>query len=173
MPPVRRRRLHRLSRRPPKGAVGVLLALVAVGASWFFLAPAPLGGSTSFAIIDGTSMLPGLRRDDLVLVRPAASYRVGDVVAYRSRLIHRIVLHRIVAVRGNRYSFKGDNNRFLDPERVARADLVGKRWLRLPAAGRGATAVHVPWVAAVLAALLVIAWGAGGTDERGGPRPER
>ena len=61
-------------------------------------------------------MLPQLKPGDLVLVRSSGHYRVGDVVAYRSEFLHRVVLHRIVRMSHGRYTFKGDNNAWLDPD---------------------------------------------------------
>ncbi len=149
-----------------RSACATLATLALLAGCWWYLAPPPLGGSTSVAIVDGTSMLPSLHRHDLVLVRPGSHYRVGDVVAYRSRLLHRIVLHRIVAVRDGRYTLRGDNNGFVDPDQPRRGDIVGKRWARVPAAGRIAEALHTPWVAAAVAALLVLAVGIGGRTQR-------
>ena len=137
-----------------------------VSASWWLVAPPALGGSTSFVTVDGTSMLPGLHRDDLVAFRPSESYRVGDVVAYRSPLLRRIVLHRIVAVHDGRYTFKGDNNTFLDPEHPTRAELVGKLSVRIPVAGRAVSVMHVPWIVGALATLLVLTVGLGGASPR-------
>lgn len=153
-----------------KSAVVVVLGAAATAAAWLLLAPPALGGSTSLAIVDGNSMFPTYERNDLVLIRPSRTYRVGDIVAYRSSLIHRVVLHRIVAIHGGRYTFKGDHNTFLDPEQPTRRAFIGKRWFGVPAVGRVATLLHTPWIAAVLAALLVLAWGLGGAPE---PEPAR
>jgi hypothetical protein len=72
-------------------------------------------------------------------------------------------------VRDGRYTFKGDNNNFLDPEQPTRSAFIGKRWFSIPALGRLATFLHTPWIAAALTALLVLAWGLGGAPE---PEPE-
>jgi len=149
------------------GASAVVTAGM-LAAAWWFLAPPQLGGETSFTTVDGTSMLPALSRSDLVALRPRSSYRVGDVVGYRSTLLGRVVLHRIVAVSNGRYVFKGDNNSFRDPEHPLRSQLVGKLWFRVPSAGRAVSALHVPWVVAAIAALLVLALGLG---ERRTTRP--
>ena len=45
------------------------------------------------------------------------------------------MLHRIVAIHGGHYTFKGDNNSFLDPVHPTRSQLIGKLWLHLPRAG--------------------------------------
>lgn len=125
------------------------------------MAPPQLGGSTSFVVVDGTSMLPRLRGDDLVVLRASGSYRVGDVVGYRSALLRRVVLHRIVGIDHGRYTFKGDHNGFVDPERPTRDRLVGRMWFHAPGAGRFVGMLRVPWIVGVLAALLVLALGLG------------
>jgi signal peptidase I len=153
-----------------KTAVVVVLGAAAAAAAWWFLAPPALGGRTSLAIVDGSSMVPTFERNDLVFLRPSSTYHVGDVVAYHSALLHRVVLHRVVSVHGGRYTFKGDNNNFLDPEQPAGSAFIGKPWFSIPALGRLATFLQTPWIAAVLAALLVLAWGLGGAPE---PEPAR
>ena len=107
-------------------------------------------------------MLPSLQRDDLVVLRRSSSYEIGDVVAYRSTLLNRIVLHRIVAIDDGRYTFKGDNNTFLDSEQPTEADLVGELSVHVPIAGRVVPLMHVPWIVGLLAALLVLSIGLGG-----------
>jgi signal peptidase I len=145
---------------------GLLSTSAIIGVAWWLLAPPPLGGSTSFVTVDGTSMLPNLHRDDLVALRRSDSYRVGEVVGYRSVLLQRIVLHRIVTVEDGRYTFKGDNNTFLDSEHPTEAQLVGKLSVHIPIAGRVVPVMHVPWIVGVLAALLVLAVGLGGGSPR-------
>ena len=146
--------------------LSIALAAAAFAATWWYVAPPPLGGSTTVVTVDGTSMLPKLRVTDLVALRPQHTYRVGDVVGYRSGLIHRVVLHRIVAIHDGRYVFKGDNNSFIDPDRPTRAQLVGRLWLHVPSAGRLVSQLHRPPVAAALAVLLVLAAGLGGGTKR-------
>jgi signal peptidase I len=153
-----------------KTAVVVVLGAAAAAAAWSLAAPPALGGKTSLAIVDGNSMVPTFERNDLVFLRPSSTYHVGDVVAYHSALLHRVVLHRVVSVHGGRYTFKGDNNNFLDPEHPTRSAFIGKRWFSVPAIGRPAALLHTPWIAAVLAGLLVLAWGLGGAPQ---PEPTR
>ena len=149
-----------------RAGVGLFFSVALLAAAWWLVAPPQLGATTSFVSVDGTSMLPKLRRSDLVALRPAHTYRVGDVVGYRSRLLRRVVLHRIVAIHGGRYTFEGDNNSFLDPEHPNRSAIVGKLWFHIPSAGRLVQALHVPWVAGALAVLLVLIAGLGGGDAR-------
>ncbi|MGH2894672.1 MAG: hypothetical protein ACRDPM_15625, partial [Solirubrobacteraceae bacterium] len=83
-------------------------------------------------------------------------YRVGDVVAYRSMLLHVLVLHRIIAISGGRYEFKGDHNNFIDPTRPTRAELVGALWIHLPGGGTVFRWLHSPVTGAVLCALVAL-----------------
>jgi len=148
------------------GATELLTGLVVVAVAatcWWALAPPRIGGKTSFAVVDGTSMLPRMRRGDLVLVRASDRYTVGEVVAYQSALLRRVVLHRIVRIKRGHYTFKGDNNSWLDPETPTAAAIVGKRWIQLPKAGLVTSVLRRPLVAALLMVVLVLGCGLGGT----------
>jgi signal peptidase I len=127
------------------GAAVLLLAV-----AWLFAGPAQLGGATTYVTTHGISMHPRLHTGDLALVRPAAEYRVGDVVAYRSTALRRVVLHRLIARDGDRYVFKGDNNTFVDPVHPRRAELIGRMWLRVPRGGAILSWLRIPAIAALL-----------------------
>ena len=114
---------------------GGVAALALFLAALFFFAPVQVGGSTSYVVTEGVSMLPSLHGGDLAVVRSHSSYRVGDAVLYNSPVLHRPVLHRIVAIRDGRYFFKGDNNGFVDPGSVAQGALVGELWFHVPRVG--------------------------------------
>jgi signal peptidase I len=143
-------------RRPIVSAVGVLSAITVIAASWWYLAPPQLGGRTSYAVTFGISMEPHFRHGDLVVLRRRPTYSVGEVVAYYSHDLRKDVLHRIVAIRDGRYTFKGDNNNFVDPEHPTNADLVGAEWLHVPRAGDWLGALHNPVDAAVAAGIAVL-----------------
>lgn len=147
--------------------------LAATVAAWVYLAPTSIGGSTSYVVTSGVSMQPRFHTGDLALVRPAARYRVGEIVAYRSTLLHVIVLHRIVAIHDGHYTFKGDNNSFVDPVHPLRSDLVGALWLRIPHGGVALRWLHSPLVGAALAGGLGLLLLMGSVDRRRGRRRER
>ena len=147
-----------------KSLAGALtFAMLAV--SWYVLAPPQLGGSTRYAVVHGTSMEPRFHRGDLVLLRTASEYRVGDIAAYQSPELGRMVMHRIVRTAGDRYQFKGDNNDFLDSAAPQRVELAGKHWVRIPAAGNLLGMLRTPVVAAVIAGLLALLLAGGGAKE--------
>lgn len=136
--------------------VALLVTVAALGAGWYWLAPEQLGGRTSYAVTFGISMEPHFHHGDLVVLRQESSYHVGEVVAYHSHYLHKNVLHRIIAIHGGHYTFKGDNNSFVDPERPTSADLVGAEWLHFPTVGSWLGALQSPRNAAVAAFLIVM-----------------
>ena len=140
-----------------------LASLAAVVVFWVLvLRPAALGGPTSYIIIRGSSMVPTYASGDLVIVRTAAEYRVGEVVAYRvpdgDVGAGLIVIHRIVSVGKDGLTLRGDNNAAPDPWSPRVADVVGGAWISVPGVGRVLAAIHQPIVLAALAASVVVAF---------------
>jgi signal peptidase I len=131
------------------------VAVAALAAMW----PTRLGGAVSYVTTHGTSMEPAFHQGDLAAVRASSTYRVGEVVAYRSRLLDTVVLHRIVAIDRGHYSFKGDNNSWQDAEHPVAADLIGRLWLHIPSGGLLLGWLHTApyWPAGIVIALAAAA----------------
>ncbi len=107
----------------------VLMALLVWG--W----PQSLGGANAYVVLRSDSMRPTFKRGDLVVVRQAPVYRVGDAVLYRSPKVG-LVFHRIVGVEPDgRFRLKGDANTYIDPERPRQEDILGRYVLHLPGLG--------------------------------------
>jgi signal peptidase I len=119
----------------PRSFVGGAITVAVLLAVAVLALPSSLGGTTGYVTTHGTSMEPRFHTGDLAVVRAGDDYRVGDVVAYHSNLLHTTVLHRIVAVRGGHYTFQGDNNSWIDPETPTEDLLIGKLVLRVPHGG--------------------------------------
>jgi signal peptidase I len=117
---------------------------------WYFLAPTALGGSTSYVSTDGISMEPRFHTGDLAIVRSQSSYHVGEIVAYHSKMLGTVVLHRIVGMDGAKYIFKGDNNNFYDFEHPTRSQLIGALWIHLPGMGRRLKELYSPTIIGLL-----------------------
>lgn len=131
------------------------LAFVLVGIIYYLFAPAQVGGSASYVMIDGNSMEPGFHYGDLVVVRSADSYAIGDVVTYKDALLKdKYVIHRIKRIEGWRYVFQGDNNAWEDSYHPVLADLVGKLWLHVPKAGKLIMGLRSPVNFAITSTLL-------------------
>ncbi len=163
-----------MKRTPLRSRLASVAFVILVAAAWLYLAPTQIGGATTYLTTSGISMEPRFHAGDLALVRPADRYSVGEVVAYRSTLLHTIVLHRIIARDGDRYVFKGDHNNFVDPTHPRRSELVGALWLRIPAGGRVLGWLHSPPVVAVLlGAIFLLVLGAGEERRRRDRRRRR
>ncbi|HEY1569133.1 MAG TPA: signal peptidase I [Solirubrobacteraceae bacterium] len=148
--------------------------MLLAGAFWLFLAPPKIGGRSSYVITSGISMEPSFHAGDLAIIRPAARYRVGEIAAYHSTLLHVVVLHRIIAIHGDRYVFKGDNNHFIDPTHPTRSQLIGALWVHIPHGGVALHWLHSPITAAVLCGLVALLLvGTGETKRRRSRRGKR
>ncbi len=127
-------------------SIGVILAIIA----WAIFAPLSLGGGTGYVLITGNSMEPEFQTGDLVLVRPAASYQVGQAVTYFSADLQRYVFHRIIAEESGRFTLRGDHNTWDDPYHPDSSEIIGAYWLRVPGAGKLIEKMRQPWAAVLL-----------------------
>lgn len=99
--------------------------------------PQPFGGHTSFAGVDGDSMLGTYDDGDLIVLRAQASYGVGDIVTFRvpegefgagAHVIHRIIGGDPVSG----FVMQGDNRSVPDEWRPRPTDILGASWVRVP-----------------------------------------
>jgi signal peptidase I len=127
-----------------------------------WLRPEFLGGSVDYVIVGGRSMLPTLRGGDLVVVQKQRAYELGDVVAYHvpgGVFRGRRIIHRIVGGDpANGFVLRGDNNPDDDLWYPRQANIEGKLWLRIPAAGQVVAFVRSPAVLAAVAGGFVFAF---------------
>jgi signal peptidase I len=154
-----------------------ILALVALAAGYWFFAPlqAP-GGQVAYAVTDGTSMLPDFHTGDLVILRKAGSYHVGDNAGYHDPdLGNAIVFHRIFTIEDGKYTFKGINKTAPDSTSVSESAIVGTQWIHVPKVGKAFKWAGAPMHAAilVLVAVLLSFSGAGLAYFRGDKKPRR
>jgi signal peptidase I len=131
-------------------SISAVAALV-LAAAWFFW-PTALGGATTYVSTYGASMEPGLHTGDLAVLRPAGSYSVGDVVAYRSESLDTVVMHRIVAGDAAGFVTQGDNNDWLDEDRPTDDEILGRLFLSIPQGGKALAALRSPGVVLALGA---------------------
>lgn len=124
-----------------------------VAVLWLAIAPPQLGGRTTLAVSYGTSMEPMIERGDVLLLREGGPPRVGDVVGYHSPTLGRLVVHRVLAVEDGLLRFKGDNNDFVDPDRLSQAAVAGHLVFQVPRLGFLLEELRRPQSSAGLAAL--------------------
>lgn len=136
-----------------------LAFIVGAAACLALIWPQSLGGPVAYVQVNGHSMDPTMALGDLAIVRRHASYRVGDVVAYKIPKgefgAGAEVIHRIIAVNAeDTFVTQGDNKPLPDPWRPKATDVVGKAWLRVPGAGTKLAKVSAPLPLGVLCGAL-------------------
>jgi len=106
-----------------------------------------LFGLAQVVVISG-SMQPAIKVGDMIIIRQASKYVVGDVVTYRSGAS--LVTHRLIALEGSKLITQGDANNTPD-EPIALEQVEGKVVLRLPLLGRLSLLLKTPTGLALLA----------------------
>ena len=149
------------------GIIGTLTGFALIGSLCLLFAPVQVGGPTSYAVTEGISMLPLLHTGNLAVVHTRESYGVGDAVLYNSPVLHRPVLHRVLAIHDGQYSLRGDNNDFTDPGTVPASAIIGKLWFHLPRVGGWVGWLTKPFHAALVAVGAVLILLLGGQAKRG------
>jgi signal peptidase I len=129
------------------------ILLLTVLAAWIAFLPIQFGGATAYVIIDGNSMEPVYHKGDLVIIRRQSAYFVGEIVTYYNRDLKKNVIHRIVALQDGVFTFKGDNNSWLDNDRPTVENIVGKAWLHFPNIGNWLILLQTPVGIAVLSGV--------------------
>lgn len=74
----------------------------------------------------GFSMYPFIKEENYITISPLTSDHpsLGDVVAFTSLGTKKLIVHRIVEIKGDYYLTKGDNNRMPDGI-IPKANIIG------------------------------------------------
>ena len=100
----------------------------------------PIPGNIAIKVVKSGSMEPKIPVGSAVVIQPAASYGVGDIITFGKDTKTQIpTTHRIVMVSGEgsatTYTVKGDANDAPDPVAVHLSDVRGKVVLAIPFLG--------------------------------------
>lgn len=141
-----------LWRRLALAVLGIVLGLNAYLANARGLAgnqmPMPFGYGA--AVVLSGSMEPTLSVHDLIFVRQAESYEVGDIVVYQSG--GTLIVHQVIAKDGQTLTTKGTANNIAD-DPIEMRHVKGKVVGHIPAVGRVVNALKSP----VSVCILLIA----------------
>jgi signal peptidase len=150
-----------------------IVLVIAACVFWaMFLRPQSLGGPAAYVLVSGQSMLPLYHTGDLVLVRRKASYKVGDIIAYRvpqgDAMAGAQVIHRIVGGNATRgFVVQGDNRTAADTWRPKPSDIVGAAAVQIPHAVVVLQFLRSPLLLGLLAASFVFVYLlSGGTKKK-------
>ncbi|MEK7509659.1 MAG: signal peptidase I [Patescibacteria group bacterium] len=100
----------------------------------------PIPGNIEMKIVKSGSMEPAIPTGALVVVKPAESYRKGDIITFGEDTARDIpTTHRVIAAAGSgagtTYTTKGDANEDQDTTQIVQRDIIGKVVFHLPYAG--------------------------------------
>lgn len=101
----------------------------------------PMPFDTGVAVVLSGSMSPTLEVDDLIVVRKAADYALGDIIVYQTP--RELIVHRIVAVEADGFVTRGDANNAVDLP-IASEAIQGKVVARIPMVGRFVNVLRTP-----------------------------
>lgn len=121
----------------------------------------PIPGGIKTFVVQSGSMEPTIKTGGVVVVKPAESYHVGDVITFGPRSKTKPpTTHRIMEVKedGN-FLTKGDANEDSDMRTVSRYEVIGKVLFSLPYVGYAVAAAQKPWgftVIVIIPAVIII-----------------
>jgi len=99
----------------------------------------PIPGNYKLLIVESGSMEPAIKTGSVVVVKPADSYKAGDVITFNDGGKDKTTTHRIAdleVITGKTYYItKGDANNAEDSNKVPETKVVGKVLTSIPYAG--------------------------------------
>lgn len=120
------------------------------------------GGIKILAVLSG-SMEPTIHTGSIVIVRPHATYRMGDVVTFKSIGTKNIsITHRVVEMRVDRgepsYVTKGDANNAADTRVILQKEVIGSVIFSIPYLGYAIEVARKPYgfLALIIIPALII-----------------
>ena len=139
-------------------SVLVLLAIL-IGVSIYSMNASMLGGNSlpmpfgfGVTVVLSGSMEPELSVDDLLIVKPADAYEVGDVVVFQTQ--RTAIVHRIVSINGDEIITRGDAN-ISDDDPITKANIKGKVVCAIPFVGIIINLIKTPVVTLLFIGLAV------------------
>ena len=143
---------------------GLFFAVVIAIVLLLIASKLPLPGNFNVLVVQSGSMEPAIKTGAVVVVKPTAEYKVGDIITYvaggRNSLS---ITHRIIEIKKNNnnivYITKGDANDSIDMAEVSYRRIIGKVRLNIPYVGYAVAAAKKPMgflFIIVVPAILII-----------------
>jgi len=118
----------------------ILFAFIVLVALLLVVSVFPITGNIKFMTVQSGSMTPAVKMGSVVMVKPVADYKIGDVITFgqvsktKSPTTHRI--YDIKISDGNPvYITKGDANNAPDAREIQKKDVLGKVLVAVPYMG--------------------------------------
>lgn len=143
------------------GALLAIAVLVLVSAF-------PIAGNIQIKVVQSGSMEPAIKTGSVALIKPASSYKIGDVITFEGNFKDAKgqkvpTTHRIVDMKVERgspvYVTKGDANEEQDAKEISHQKVIGKVLVSVPYLGYAVEAAKRPYgflAIIVIPALIII-----------------
>lgn len=149
--------------------ISYLFFAIVVGVAGLLIASIfPIAGGTKVFVVLSGSMEPAIKTGSIIMVKPAGSYRIGDIITFGPYSKQKPpTTHRIQEIRvqtGNPvYTTKGDANNALDTREVSNRDVIGKVRFSLPYLGYVVAAAKKPagFIAMIILPAAIIVYDEG------------
>jgi len=141
----------------------IFVALVVVASAF------PIKGNIQIKVVESGSMEPAIKTGSVALIKPAASYKIGDIITFEGNFknakgqkvptTHRIIEMRVE--RGNPvYITKGDANEEQDTREATHSQVIGKVYLTIPYLGYAIETARTTYgfMALILIPAAIIMW---------------
>lgn len=144
--------------KPLKIIYYVFIACIAAIAFLLIVSVFPITGNYKIMTVLSGSMEPAIPKGGVVVVKPAADYKIGDVITFgETSRTKTPTTHRIfdVKVEGGEplYITKGDANNAPDTRTIAKREIVGKVLFGVPYVGYAVATARKPYG---FAALIIV-----------------
>lgn len=142
----------------------VFLAGIAVIALLLIFSIFPITGNFKVLVVQSGSMEPAIHMGAVVMVKPMAEYRIGDIITFgqitktKAPTTHRINDIKVVDSQPI-YITKGDANNAPDVKEIKKSEIIGKVLFSVPYAGYAVAAAKKPFgfmLIIVVPAIIVI-----------------
>lgn len=140
----------------------IFVALVVVASAF------PIKGNIQIKVVESGSMEPAIKTGSVALIKPASSYKIGDIITFEGNFKNAKgqnvpTTHRIVEMKVERgdpiYITKGDANEEQDTKEALHSQVIGRVYLTIPYLGFAIETARKPYGFAaliILPALLII-----------------
>lgn len=109
----------------------LLILFLLLITAFFLIAQIDFPGNYKILLVQSGSMSPRIQTGDLVVVKPSFKYKKGDIITFLSK--NKInITHRIVDIKNNQITTKGDANEVNDQDFIESNQILGKVFYIIP-----------------------------------------
>lgn len=139
---------------PIKTLYNIILGALLITAVLVVLSAFPIKGIYQIKVVQSGSMEPAIKTGSVVIIKPSAVYKIGEVITFESQFKDQRgrnipVTHRITEIKVEEglpmYITKGDANDDPDPRLIRHQEVIGKLAFNIPYLGYVIEASRTPY----------------------------